>query len=53
LDALKEGFRVRAVTDAMRAVELNPGDGQQAIEEMRAAGAEIINSQQGAGAGGR
>jgi nicotinamidase/pyrazinamidase len=49
LDALKEGFRVKAVKDAMRAVELKPGDGEQAIEEMRAAGAEIVNSQQEAG----
>jgi len=44
LDALKEGFRVKAMEDAMRAVEVNPGDGELAIEEMRAAGAEIIES---------
>jgi nicotinamidase/pyrazinamidase len=43
LDALKEGFRVKALTDAMRAVELEPGDGERAIEEMRDAGAEIVN----------
>ena len=42
LDALKHGFKVRAVEDAMRAVELQPGDGDRAIEEMRAAGAVII-----------
>jgi len=42
LDALKNGFKVKAVEDAMRAVELQPGDGEKAIEEMRAAGAEII-----------
>ena len=42
LDALREGFRVRALSDAMRAVNLQPGDGQRAIEEMRAAGAEIV-----------
>jgi nicotinamidase/pyrazinamidase len=45
LDALKEGFRVKALTDAMRAVELQPGDGERAIEEMRAAGAEIVSTQ--------
>jgi hypothetical protein len=28
----------------MRAVELRPGDGQQAIAEMRHAGAEFVNS---------
>lgn len=52
LDALKEGFRVKALKDAMRPVELNPGDGDRAIDEMRAAGAEIVNSQQEAGAVG-
>ncbi|MEP6742498.1 MAG: nicotinamidase [bacterium] len=41
LDALKEGFNVKALADAMRAVELQPGDGARAVEEMRAAGAEI------------
>ena len=42
LDALGEGFRVRAVSDAMRAVNLQPGDDARALEEMRAAGAEIV-----------
>jgi nicotinamidase/pyrazinamidase len=42
LDAVREGFQVRAVADAMRAVEVKPGDGQRAIEEMRHAGAEIV-----------
>jgi nicotinamidase/pyrazinamidase len=42
LDALKEGFKVKALTGAMRPVELQPGDGMRAIEEMRQAGAEII-----------
>lgn len=41
LDALKHGFKVKALTNAMRAVDLQPGDGERAIEEMRAAGAEI------------
>lgn len=41
LDAVKEGFRVKALKNAMRAVELKPGDGERAIEEMRNAGAEI------------
>ena len=44
LDALKEGFHVKAVEDAMRAVEVNAGDGKRAIEEMRAAGAEFVDS---------
>lgn len=42
IDALKRGFKVKAVEDAMRPVELQPGDGERAIEEMRAAGAEIV-----------
>jgi len=42
LDAVKNGFKVKAVENAMRAVNLHPGDGEKAIEEMRAAGAEII-----------
>ena len=50
LDALKQGFAVKALTNAMRPVDLEPGDGDRAIEEMRAAGAEI--QEQHAGAGG-
>jgi nicotinamidase/pyrazinamidase len=42
LDALHNGFRVKAVAEAMRPVEVHPGDGEKAIEEMRAAGAEIV-----------
>lgn len=42
LDALGEGFRVKALTEAMRAVNLKPGDDDRAIEEMRSAGAEIV-----------
>jgi nicotinamidase/pyrazinamidase len=42
LDALKEGFKVKALASAMRPVELQPGDGERAIEEMRQKGAEII-----------
>ena len=52
LDALKEGFRVKALENAMRAVEMNPGDGERAIKEMRDAGAEILKEQE-AGAGSR
>lgn len=42
LDALKEGFEVKALEDAMRPVELQAGDGARALEEMRAAGADIV-----------
>ena len=52
LDARREGFEVKALADAMRAVNLNPNDGADAIEEMKAAGAEIIgNEKPAAGAG--
>ena len=44
LDALRRGFKVKAVENAMRPVELQPGDGERAIEEMRAAGAEIVTT---------
>jgi nicotinamidase/pyrazinamidase len=43
LDALKQGFEVRALADAMRAVNVNPGDGERAFAEMRKAGAEIVS----------
>ena len=38
-DALKEGFTVFLLKDAIRAVNVKPGDGERAIEEMIAAGA--------------
>ena len=41
LDALKEGFRVKALKNAMRPVELQPGDGERAIAEMQNAGAVL------------
>lgn len=42
IDAVKHGFKVKAVEDAMRPVELQPGDGEKAIQQMRDAGAEIV-----------
>ena len=52
LDARREGFEVKALADAMRAVNLKPDDGGQAIEEMRDAGAEISgNAKKAAGTG--
>ena len=44
LDAIRNGFKVKALKNAMRPVEVQPGDGERAIEEMRAAGAEIIEA---------
>ncbi|OHA06378.1 MAG: hypothetical protein A2934_00690 [Candidatus Sungbacteria bacterium RIFCSPLOWO2_01_FULL_47_10] len=49
LDALTLGFRVVVLTDACRAVNVNPGDGERALKEMKSAGAmfkttdELIN----------
>lgn len=44
IDAAKEGFKVKALADAMRAVNINPEDGSKAIEEMREIGAEIVGN---------
>ena len=52
LDALKEGFKVKALGDAMRPVNINPDDGHKALEEMSAAGAEIVGSKSKAAGGG-
>lgn len=38
LDAKAQGFDTFLLTDAVAAVDLEPGDGDRAIEEMRAAG---------------
>ncbi|MEA2204852.1 MAG: nicotinamidase/pyrazinamidase [Blastocatellia bacterium] len=54
LGGLRRGYKVKALKDAMRAVDVNPGDGDHALEEMRDAGAEIVETQkQTAGAVGR
>jgi nicotinamidase/pyrazinamidase len=41
LDGLREGFEVHLIRDATRPVEVHPGDGKHALDEMRAAGAVI------------
>ncbi|MEX0886724.1 MAG: nicotinamidase [Phycisphaeraceae bacterium] len=41
LDALDAGFEVHLIADATRAVDVEPGDGARAIDEMRRAGAAI------------
>jgi len=43
-DALKEGFDVIVLEDAIRGVEVNSGDCQRAIEELKAAGVRLIPS---------
>ena len=41
LDALRKGFGVTVDSTAVRAVEVQPGDGERALEEVRAAGGSI------------
>jgi nicotinamidase/pyrazinamidase len=44
LDALRLGFEVYLIEDACRGVNLKPGDVEQAVAEMREAGARVIQS---------
>jgi len=44
LDAVRLGFRTAVLTDAIAAVDLQPGDGDRALEELRAAGVELERS---------
>jgi nicotinamidase/pyrazinamidase len=43
-DALEEGFEVVVLEDAIRGVEVNPGDSRRALEGLRKAGAQVIVS---------
>jgi len=45
LDALRNGIDVTVLTDAIRAVDVAPGDGARALEEMSAAGATLATSE--------
>jgi nicotinamidase/pyrazinamidase len=42
IDALKEGFKVTLLVDAVRGVDLKPGDSERAIEEMKRNGADTL-----------
>ena len=42
LDAIRLGFRTTVLTDAVAAVDLHPGDGDRALEELRTAGVELL-----------
>lgn len=44
LDGLKNGYDINVVTDAVRAVNVAPEDGEKALEEMRQKGARLITS---------
>ena len=42
LDAVRLGFETEVLTDAISAVEVEPGDGERALTEMRDAGVALI-----------
>jgi nicotinamidase/pyrazinamidase len=42
VDARMLGYQVEVLRDGIRAVDLQPGDGQRAITRMRDAGAEVV-----------
>ncbi|MGH9823916.1 MAG: nicotinamidase [Blastocatellia bacterium] len=44
LDAIKKGYNVKLVTDAIKAVDVKPGDGDRAIQEMVGNGAELVTT---------
>jgi len=41
LDAKREGFDVKVLKDAVRAVNVQPGDGERALQEMQQSGAQL------------
>jgi nicotinamidase/pyrazinamidase len=43
LDAKRAGFDVVVHRDATRAVEVEPGDADRAVQELRAAGVEVVD----------
>jgi nicotinamidase/pyrazinamidase len=46
IEAIEHGFEVAVVTDAIRAVDVQPGDGAKAVEEMRKSGATLVTAEQ-------
>ena len=44
LDALELGFEVHLITDGCRPVDLEPGDGEHALDKMRERGATFVTS---------
>lgn len=44
IDAARLGFETTVITDAIRAVDVNPGDGARALEEILEAGAKLATS---------
>jgi nicotinamidase/pyrazinamidase len=46
LDAVRQGFDVTVVEDAVRGVDLTRGDSERALDEMEAAGAKVASSEE-------
>jgi nicotinamidase/pyrazinamidase len=46
LDALKNNFKTYVIIDAIRGVDINPGDSENAVEEMKKAGATPVESEE-------
>ena len=44
-DARREGFEVVLIEDGVRAVDVQPGDGERALEEMRRLGAALVRTE--------
>jgi len=44
LDALRARFRVVVLTDAVRAVDLQPGDGERALAQLQAQGVQLATT---------
>jgi nicotinamidase/pyrazinamidase len=45
LDARRLGLEATVVEDAVRGIEVEPGDTARALEEMRSAGADFMTSE--------
>jgi nicotinamidase/pyrazinamidase len=45
IDAVKAGFNATLLVDGTRPVEVKPGDGERTLDELRAAGVEILTGE--------
>ncbi len=43
MDGVKLGYQVFLIEEAVRAVDINPGDGNRALEEMKDSGVKVIS----------
>ncbi len=46
LDSLRNGFDTVVIEDAIRPVNANPGDGENAVKEMKAKGARFVKAEE-------